>query len=153
MATHGNWATIRPCGPLLCCVNTFTRSITFRPPGAVWDWPWRAWASRGTDRVMPWHAVRPPGGRHKGAQTGPRRPQAYGDPDAGCDDHDGNPTLSELLRASWAAGAHPHDRPSGQACAPRRPQHPDRRDRVVEHRPLGSRHPSILPHDGAVAVV
>ena len=45
-----------------------------------------------------------------------------------------------------------HYRQSGQARAPRRPQHTDRGDRVVDHRPLGSRHPSRLPHDGAVAV-
>src|SRR5437016_2320193 len=37
-------------------------SITSRSPGAVWDWPWRVWTSRGNDRAMTWHAVRPGGG-------------------------------------------------------------------------------------------
>src|SRR6266699_81000 len=127
-------------------------SITSRSPGAVWDWPWRVWTSRGNDRAMTWHAVRPRGGRQKGAQTGSHRPHADGDPDAGRDDHYGNPTLIELLRASGATGVRPHYRQSGQACAPRRPQCAHGRAGIVDHGPVGSSHASILSHHGAVAV-
>src|SRR5438105_14285286 len=127
-------------------------SSTSRYPGAVWDWPWRVWTSRGNDRAMTWHAVRPRGGRQQGAQRESHRPHADGDPDAGRDDHDGTPTLIELRRASGATGVRPHDRQSGQACAPRRPQCAHGRAGIVDHGPVGSSHASILSHHGAVAV-
>ena len=73
MAIPVNGATMQPGGPRLYCVNICTMSITSRPHAAVWGLPWRVWASRGNDRAMTGHAARPPGGRQKGAQTGPRK--------------------------------------------------------------------------------
>src|SRR5688500_237205 len=152
MVTPVNWATIRPCGPRLYYVNICAMSITYRPHAAAWALPWRVWASPGNHRAMRWHAPRPLGGRQTRAQTPPRRAPAYGDPEAGGNNHHGNPTLIELLRPSWATSAHPHHRQSGQARAARCSQRAHGRAGVVDYRPLGSRHTAILPHDDPVAL-
>jgi hypothetical protein len=152
MTTPVTWAPIRPYGPRLDDGHSCGRSIPSRPPVAAWVWPWRVWGSPGNDRARLWHAARPPGARHKGAQTRARRAPADHDPAAGRDQHDRNPTPITLLRSAWATGLHPHARPSGHTRAPRRAQRAHGRAGMVEHGPGGSSHASILPHHGASLV-
>ena len=114
--------------------------------------PSTAWASVGSGPVMSWPSAPRRGGSQRGLKRGLDRNAPHHPADARRDDHHGDAPAVLALRPHRRAGPCADHGQPGEADPPRGDQRQERRRGAADHRGMGQRDASGVPHDDPVSL-